>query len=1158
MSPTLKSDGAASAPPPERGASKRKRRWSRRLAWVLLGLAALTLVVVAIPWSPVFLKRLVEREMAQRLGCRVAIDRATVWLLWGQIRLNKLELDYAAQTDRFRFADLDRPTWRLGEAVVNVRPRQVLSRDREIGLQIVLRHPDPLTVATEKGSTFLFPPLGDLAGKRPKTGLFGHWRVSSMLVENGALEYLLPATDRVERNRATFSQLWLHYASDPENAKERFTISGRVGRDGESPFSGYLIRHGNLWRVGLQTNPIRFGGKGSFFAPFEGAVESILLLGQAQHQRGGGWDFQLTASCPRAEVLGVVEEKTTITIQGRMDEPTSRGMVVFDVSSRASHVTAALKMAFNGLEDSQTTVSVERLADGWFDLWNQKRPAHWPIIEARQQRLAVTAAARLLPSRPWIEQPRGFIFLSGVHLNSDYLPFVVRDVDLVAAVAPGRVEIRRCQGRWPRGWVALSGTHEGPWWPRREGTTRIAWACGLRAEDLLTTLPSVAETKMTTAALAALANRPLLEGDLSGSGTLILGWEGSKGSTEPTTRSLQGTVALRHGRITHPDFPAPITDIGGVLQVSPQRLQINPVQGQMLGTTATIGATIEGEPFFWSKPYARCLIHTDITIADAARLAPDPIRPTIERIEPQGSLTLWLSLAGPLRRPFRAQDIAATGTAVVRNLAFRSPTWALVGTFHDLQGQLDLANGVIRLTTATGRLERVPFSLRAEADPRAGRFWARLESSSPFRNIQQVMPRALSRYEVGGNTSGWFELEAWGQDLFQKISRLRGLTSATLANLPFQWDLRGEVFPRDVQMTLENFPTSLTEIVGRISLKKLEWTFDDLTSSWGKTEKCRIGGGGRFRPGSWPVMRIDLEAPVLYLDEWVRPWRRSHRARIPPRVANPIFELTGTLRGPRAFYRGHPGENFSGEFDLVAPYLNVDTFRFSNTSADLHGGRVTGQGRVIFKGGASTCTVELATQNVSLPQLIQCESGREQTFVGRLTGNGVFDWLNGDGATLTGHGHLSVAESKFLGNVFFRRLGQLIKIPFLDDVSFATIETPFDIAKNRMTFENLSMEGPMLSMSGHGSAGFDHTLDFVLELGFPRLPQYAWLLDLAIQYFGMLPATVFSLDLRGSWDDPQYEFHQLNAAQEGFLGALGQLWGLVTPSSPVPPPKPTP
>jgi len=202
--------------------------------------------------------------------------------------------------------------------------------------------------------------------------------------------------------------------------------------------------------------------------------------------------------------------------------------------------------------------------------------------------------------------------------------------------------------------------------------------------------------------------------------------------------------------------------------------------------------------------------------------------------------------------------------------------------------------------------------------------------------------------------------------------------------------------------------------------------------------------------------------------------------------------------------------------------------------------------------------VELATQNVSLPQLIQCESGREQTFVGRLTGNGVFDWLNGDGATLTGHGHLSVAESKFLGNVFFRRLGQLIKIPFLDDVSFATIETPFDIAKNRMTFENLSMEGPMLSMSGHGSAGFDHTLDFVLELGFPRLPQYAWLLDLAIQYFGMLPATVFSLDLRGSWDDPQYEFHQLNAAQEGFLGALGQLWGLVTPSSPVPPPKPTP
>jgi hypothetical protein len=668
----------------------------------------------------------------------------------------------------------------------------------------------------------------------------------------------------------------------------------------------------------------------------------------------------------------------------------------------------------------------------------------------------------------------------------------------------------------------------------------------------------VAETKLTTTALAAFAHRPIVEGDLAGSGTLVLGWKRIAAAnrqapngraTELTTRTLEGAVTVRNGRISHPALPAPVTDISGVFQVSPQRLRINPVHGRILGTTATIDASIEGKPFFWNNPRAQCLIHTEIAIAEAVQLAPETLRPAIEKIEPHGDLDMRLSLAGPLRRPLRAEDIAATGSLGFRRLAFRSPAWALVGTFHDIQGQLDLANGVVRLTTATGRLERASFSLRAEADPKAGRFWARLESASPFVHVRQVLPRALSRWQVGGDLSGWFELEAWGQDLFQKVSRLRGLTSETLANLPFQWDLRGEVTAHDAEMTLENFPTSLTTINGRISLKKLEWTFDGLSSAWGKTEKCTIAGGGRFRPGSWPIMHMELEAPVLYLDEWVRPWQRSRGARIPPRVPNPVFEMTGTLRGPRAFYRGHPGENFYGEFSLVSPYLYADTFRFSTMNVDAYGGNISGQGQIVFKRGASTCTLELAAQNVSLPHLIQCESGREQTFVGRLTGRGAFNWRNGQSDTLAARGRFSITESKFLGNIFFRRLGQTIRIPFLDNVSFATIETPFRIANQRVAFDNVSMDGPFISVGGAGSSGFDHSLGFVLEISFPHLPEYAWLLDLVIQSFGMVPATVFSLDLRGSWDDPQYEFHQLTAAGEGLLEALGELWSLVAPSS---------
>ena len=1143
----------------------------------------LALIAVAVPWSPAILSRLLERRLSLRLDCRVEIERATIWPLLGRIKLHKVKLDYSHRADRFRFAGLGNPIWSLDEAVVRVRPNRLFGPERTIGLDVDLHLTDPLIVASEDGSTSLFPPLDDLARKRSAPQKAGKWRLSSIAAQNGSLHYLLPTKDGAGRACVAFSQIQLDYVNDLERMKEQVSISGRVGARSDTPlhgqdarattFSAQAVRHGNLWTGRLQTDALHFGSEGTLPAPVQGAMGGIVLKGQAQHQRGGGWDFRMAAACPYVEVLGAVEKDTSLTVVGHLDERTSHGTLALEAFSRDSRATATLNLALGRSEDSQTTLSIVQLADGWFDLWNQRRRAHWPMVETRREgftgrrpvpQITVTAAARLRADRPWIEEPRAQLHLSGVDLNSEYLPFLVRDVDLEAAMRPGRVVIPRCRGRWTHGWLSIQGTHEGPWWPERKGTTRLAWACSLRVEDLLTTLPAAADAAMTTAAMAALARRPLLEGDLSGSGTLVLGWTGAKyhgqdaRATGPTTKTLQGTVALRRGRIEHPDLPAPITDIDGNFQISPQRVQVRSVRGWLLGTTATITATIEGQPFFWNKPTARCLVLADISIRDAARFASDRLRPTIQRIEPQGTLRVSLSLAGPLRQRFRSEDLVATGTAVFHDLTFRSPTWALDGIFHNVRGQIALANGAIRLTTATGQLERMPFSLWAEADPKAGRFWARLESSVSFPDLQQVIPRALSRWKVGGDVSGWFELEASGPDLFKKVGHIGALTSETLAKLPFQWDLRGEATFRDAEMTFECFPTSLTEIVGRVRLQKLEWTFVDVTSSWGKTKQCKIGGGGRFRPGNWPTMHMDLEAPVLYLDEWVRPWRRSRGARIPPRTVNPVFELTGTLRGPRAFYRGHPCEDFSGEFGLISPYRNPDVFRFSKLSVDGYDGKLTGQGKVVFQRGNSTCTLELAAQNVSLPSLIQCESGREQTFVGRFTGNGRFDWCNGESETLTGHGRFAITGSKFLGNIFFRKLGQLIRVPFLDEVSFATIETPFRIANKRVIFGGISMDGPLISMRGYGSSGFDHSLDFLIEIGFPHLPQYVWLLDLIVQYFGKVPATVFSLDLRGTWDDPQYSFHHLGTAESGLLDALAELWDIVVPSSPPPPPSPQP
>ncbi|KPL10836.1 hypothetical protein AMJ85_05190 [candidate division BRC1 bacterium SM23_51] len=1135
-----------------------RKTWRRRLAWTVLALVLLGLVGIAVPWSPGHLKRLTERLLAQRLNCNVEVERVTLWPLLRQLRVRNVKLDYSSRTEHSDIADFTASIWKLGDAVVHVHPSQLISRRQPLDLTVVLRNADPVVVGVEEGSLAFFPPFGDLAERRSTSTVAGRWRLSSVLLENGCVRVMRPASAGASDESLRFSNLRLDYENNPESESQRLSVWGDIGSKGESPFRAQMVRRRDLWALRLRSEVIRFGQTGSGPVPLRGTAEEVHVHGRAERDPAGDWDFRLLAASPRVEVSGVVEERTSMTMHGHFDEHTSQGAISLEASSPASRFHALLDLALDGSRDSQTTVSVERLADGWFQLWNEHRPPESPMIQGHQGNLLVTAAARLSRQPPWMDLPRARVLLRDVQLDSEYLPLTIHDVDLEGTVSPDRIELQRCRGRWARGWVSLHGTHEGQWWPQREGTTRFEWAFALRAEDLTTTLPAAAESTLTTAALAALEYAPLLEGDLAGTGTLILDWEQPQQPGRPTTKTLQGLVTLRHGRIVHPALPKPVTDIDGTFEISPQRLQIRPVQGRLLGTTATISGAVEGEPFFWVKPTARCSIQTKTAIADAIRFAPEEFQPRIEATKPHGNLALSVALAGPLRRPFQAEDIAATGTILFRDLGFESPFWALDGTFRDIQGQANLTQGIFRLTTATGWIEDVPFSLQAEAAPQDDRFSAKLESSATLAALQQVVPRALSRYEVSGGLSGSYELEAWGPDLFRQASHIRELTSETLANLPFQWELRGEVMAHDAQLTFETYPTSLTAINGRTTLRNLEWTFEDLTSSWGKTDNCRISGSGRFRPGSWPVMHLELEAPVLYLDEWIRPWRRSGPRRFPPHVPNPVFEMTGVIRGRRAFYRGHPGENFSGEFDLVSPYRSTRTFRFFNTHADLYGGRLSGQGRIEFFRGNSTNTLELVAQDISLPPFLQCESGREQTFIGRLSGDGSFHWHNGDADSLTGRGRILISESKFWGNVFFRRLGQLLKIPILDDVSFASIEVPWHLRQRRVTCERLDMEGPLIAMRGQGTVGFDHSVDFVLELGFRRLPEYARLLDLIVQYFGKLPASVFSLDLRGTWDDPQFSFHHLGVAEQGLLDAIGQLWDAVAPTPPKSQPRPTP
>ncbi|MCX8036383.1 MAG: DUF3971 domain-containing protein, partial [Candidatus Sumerlaeia bacterium] len=791
---------------------RRWKKWLRRLLLCVLTLALLAAAALFIPWSPPFLRAYLEGVIAARLDCRVSIERATLYLWQGRLCIEHLRLDYSDFADRFQPCGIPQLVWNVDHARVAVNWHDVLSQRRPAAVTVSLRDLDAVVVAFVQNTPVCFPPIPDWVRTQPKAQS-PQPRIS-LQIENAVLRVRDPVQVSSERADFLLPQINCLVTLDPQPPISEATLSGRIGQSQLSSFQIALTASPRGYNVRLRTTPIRFGDPGIGPPSLSGRTDSLRLDVQIGRDPTDQWSGLLVANCPLIEALGVTETATSLTLTGAYDPRTSCGKVALSLASRDSRIRAGAAFHPNGDRNSTATITVERLADAWLRLYNARRPPQWPAIEGHPKHLAVEAAARITASPPRLREPRVRVAFAGPSLSSDYLPFPVTDIDFEGSATPDRLEIARCRGHWAQGRVSLSGIHEGQWWQGWEGTSRIAWNFAARAEDFLTTLPAPLEARASTTVLAALSRRPLVSGDLAGSGTLVLGWERAGHPGLPTTKTLAGIVAFRNGRIEHPLLPAPVTGVHGIFALAPQRLEIQSARAEMGGTSATVCAAVEGEPFFWSHPRAECTIQTQIPIIEALRFAPDSVRPRLAAVEPRGHVAATLTLSGPLRRSIRADDIAASGTVLFHNVSFQSPTWALDGTFHDISGRLELTENAVRLTTATGWIGRVPFALEAEAQPQAGRFSARAETTAGFRAIQQVLPRALSRYEVGGTLSARFELDAFGKDLFRQAFQLKDLTSATLLHLPFEWGLRGEVRAHDCQLTLETFPTSLTAING--------------------------------------------------------------------------------------------------------------------------------------------------------------------------------------------------------------------------------------------------------------------------------------------------------------------------------------------------------
>ncbi len=725
----------------------------------------------------------------------------------------------------------------------------------------------------------------------------------------------------------------------------------------------------------------------------------------------------------------------------------------------------------------------------------------------------------------------GQIELDNVTARHPWLPWPVSDLNLRVNLAPERAEVTALTATAGETVIEATGTLSGEprFWsrPRIEGAGKVNG----RLQDL--------------AALAAkwVEPMPALAGGVRANfegATTVGDWDDAR---------VDGEVILSDVDFALVDPQFECTGLDARLNVTTDRVEIEPLSAACLDRSVQAEGRILGEPVFWRAPRLEFSAATagpvDEIVAfvrnEAARF--DAELPELPPAE--GNAEIRIAGEGSLARPATFELRAFLDLADYRT-ELNYPH--IQGPLRLSGARVELARDRLTISDTTGALGELPLSLAAEITPAGGEIQAGLSGALP--SMKRHLPTLFEYMAVDGATSlsetiRWRLREgaAPPADLEDVWRAMRPENpsadpDAWLASIRERYDLTadGSAQLQSAEITPSVFPTRLTNISGTVrhDLERA-WTPEPVAVDAGEgTTGARAVVEILFPLGGvTPELRFDIvSAEHINVTAWTHEWNRLHPDE--PHHAWPEdlqydanlarrFIIRGQGRSRTAEYRQFQGEDFRFRLGYDLHEGQPSMLTWSDVEAVLAGGVFRHHGSLFNH----NLGLWLAIERGELQEIVRMATQKDKQYglaSGIITGEVELGRRVGDVPTpWRGQGQLRIEESRFVSNKIFNSLGGLLKLPFFEDISFSTIEGPFTVHGEWFSSDGITFNGPIVNLKASGDVGPDEQLDLKVQIEFLQIAGRIPLVAQALEIFNRLAGQVLMVRIRGTFDNPDIQ-----------------------------------
>ena len=664
-------------------------------------------------------------------------------------------------------------------------------------------------------------------------------------------------------------------------------------------------------------------------------------------------------------------------------------------------------------------------------------------------------------------QLKGNIDFKNLAFRHEDFPFPMVDLTGTAEFDQNTLNCADVNGRTGNGNFVVSAELKGDPDLTRLSSGVVEWTARLSAGDVFTTIRNAIGIEKWD-----------IDGRLDSSGILHLEFPDIKSGEQWDVPDFNMELSVRDGTMSTPFYRERMSGVSGYFTITPKKIEFSGLRGEAPGSALKADGSFSGKRFFWKNPY----VHSEIQFASSVEkmldLVPESIRRFVEKQDLRGSWNLNLNAEGPLNI---SRDMRYNGSLDLNNVSFSTDHPDFSGSFSDISGNVDFDNDSVYVHNIDGKFLDMPF----QSDAGIGNDTAKinLKASLDLAELRNSIPLLIKETRMSGDADIRTEIILAGQNILQYLKDFK--RPPLMAPI-----ISGTIRPDGASFAYRDMPENLNNIRGTIIFTNRGLRFENLKLDCGKSSDCVTTGNFDFAREP-RTLEFDLDIPEFFLEEWTRKWSSgipSSRIVTMEEMgeSSPTIEIRGNMEAQKMHFNRLKGKDLDFHFTYNYFPLSPNRFSFDRTSVKAYGGNLRGSGSLMIPSGRFFYGVEGETENVSLQPILTALRGEKEKLTGLLDSKITIAGRAGFPETISGRAEFDVKESRFIGQMVLKRLGEVLNSTIFNDIKFTRIQGEVDFQNSKAVFENITFNSPVLNLNASGSIDFHENLDITCYLIFQK------------------------------------------------------------------------